>query len=118
MESLLRLSCSTLTIEQGYDDEYTLPPIIEELRGRTKIFQIFFRTRATVIDAIVSHIFNDDNATTPPPSRPPSITLDPITPDPKIAGTRYKYFFFTIIFQKKKTITLFLTFVSYIILLV
>ena len=86
MQSLLRVSYSTLTIEQGYDDEYTLPLIIEELRGQTKIFQIFFRTRGGLIDTIVAQIFDDNEAATPPPSR----RLDPITPDPMRADTKCK----------------------------
>ena len=112
MQSLLRVSCSTLTIEQGYDDEYTLPLIIEQLRGRTKKFQIFFRTHGVLIDTIVAQSFDDDEAPTPPPSAPSSTTLDPVTSDPKMAGTRHEIIF-TIIFQKKKiSITLFLTFLS------
>ena len=87
---LLRVSCSTLAIDQGYTDEYRLPPIIEEQRGWTKNFQIYFRTRGVVIDTIVAQIFYDDKAATPPPSPPTPIILDPITSDPKMAGTRYK----------------------------
>ena len=33
MQSLVKVSYATLTIDQGHDDEYTLPPIIEELKG-------------------------------------------------------------------------------------
>ena len=57
MQSLVRISYATLTIDQGHDDEYTLPPVIEELKGQTKIFQIFFRTRGAIIDTIVAQIF-------------------------------------------------------------
>ena len=54
MQSLLRVSCATLTIEQGHDDEYTLSPIIEEPIGQSKIFEIFFRIRGGLIDTIVA----------------------------------------------------------------
>ena len=79
-----------LAIEQGYTDKYKLPPIIKDQIGQTKIFQLYFRTRVALIDAIVAQIFDDDEAATPPPSSPPQITLDPITSDPNLAGTRYK----------------------------
>ena len=85
MQSLLRVSSSTLTIEQSYDNEYKLPPIIEELRGQTKNFQIFFRTCGALVDTIVVQIFDDDEAATPLPSPSPSRRLDPITPNPKLA---------------------------------
>ena len=107
IQSLLRVSCSTLTIEQGYDDEYRLPPIIEQQRRTTKIFQIFFRTRDALIDTVVAQSFNDDEAATPPSSLPPSTTLDPITPDPKMASSKYQNLFKTI----------FYAFISYRILL-
>ena len=43
MQSLLRVSCSTLTNEQGYDDEYTLPPIIEQQKDNNKNFSNIFQ---------------------------------------------------------------------------
>ena len=67
---------------------------------KTKVFQIFFRTRDALIDTIVAQIFEDDEAATPPPSPPPLIKLDPITSDPKRVVTRYKTIF-TIILKKK-----------------
>ena len=88
MQSRIRVACLTLTIEEGYIDEFRIHPIIEQLRGYTKIFQIYFRTRGTVINTIVAKIFEDDGAITPPPSPPPPTTLDPITPDPKRSAAR------------------------------
>ena len=79
-----------LAIEQGYTDEYILPLIIKQQIDQTKIFQLYFRTRGTLINAIVAQIFYDDEAATPPSSPPPPIALDPTTPDPKMAGTKYR----------------------------
>ena len=101
MQSLLRVSCSTLTSNQGHDNESALPPIIEELRRQTKIFQIFFRTRGSLIDTIVAQIFEDNETTTPLPSPPPSWRLDPITPEPMRASTRYNTIF-TIVLNNAK----------------
>ena len=88
-----------LAIEQGYTDEYVLPPIIEEQIDKTKIFQVYFRPRGGLIDTTVSTIFDNDEATAPPTS-PLSATLIPITSNPDMTETRYKLFF-VILFNKK-----------------
>ena len=75
-----------LAIEQGYTDEYILPLIIKQQIDQTKIFQLYFRTRGTLINTIVAQIFDDDEAKTPPPP----IALDPITLDPKMVGSRHQ----------------------------
>ena len=115
MQSLLRVSCAILIIDQDYHDEYTLPPVIEAFRGQTKIFQIFFRTRGALIDTIVGQIFEDDDATTPPPSPSPPRRLYLITPDLTRAGPRYITIFRKILINKK--IVLFITLISYKFLL-
>ena len=76
-----------LAIEQDYTDEFMLPPIIKEQIGQTNILQLYFCTRGALIDAIVSQIFDDDEAATPPLS---PTTLNPNTPDSDVAGTRYR----------------------------
>ena len=80
------------------------------IKRNNKNFQIFFRTRGALIDTVVAQIFDNDQAVTPPPSPPsipPSTTLDPITPNPKMASSRYQNLFKTI----------FHAFISYRILL-
>ena len=42
MQSLVRVSCSILAIEESYTDEFRLPPIIEEQRGWAKNFLDLF----------------------------------------------------------------------------
>ena len=101
MQSLIRVSCAILTIDQDYHDKYTLPLVIEALRGQTKIFQIFFRTRGALIDTIVAQIFEDDDAATPPPSPSPPRRLDPITLDPTKIDLRYITIFRKILMKKK-----------------
>ena len=71
-----------MTIEECYTDESIIPPVIDQQRGQTKIFQIYFWTLDAIIDTIVSKIFNDDQMVSPLLS--PSITTssDKMTSDP------------------------------------
>ena len=101
-----------LAIEQGYTDEYVLPPIIEEQIGKTKIFQVYFRPRGGLIDTTVSTIFDDDKAARPPASPLSATTLILITVDTDVTETRYKLIFVTI-FNKKKLFIQFLIFTCY-----
>ena len=108
MQSLVRVSYAIFTIDQDYHNEYTLPPVIEALRGQTKIFQIFFRTRGALINTIVAQIFEDDDVATPPPSPSPPRRLDQITPDPTRASPKYITIFRKILIKQKKIIVLFI----------
>ena len=80
---LIKRVCSTLTIDEGFTDPSVIPPIIEQLRGQTKVFQIYFKTRETTLNAIVSKIFYEQVLETPALPPPTTKSLDPITPIPK-----------------------------------
>ena len=77
-----------MTIEEGYTDQSIIPPIIEQQKGQMKIFQVYFRWRGTLLDTVVSKIFEDDELATLLPSPPTAISLDPTTSDPKQLATR------------------------------
>ena len=79
---LIKKPCSTLTIDEGFTDPLVIPPIIEQLKGQTKIFQIYFKTRGTTMTTIVSKVF-DEQPLEVPALLPPIIkSLDPKTPTP------------------------------------
>jgi len=66
-QALIKKPCSALTIDEGFTDPFTISPIIDQLRGQTKIFQIYFQRRGPQITAIVSKIFEDTELITAPP---------------------------------------------------
>ena len=66
-QALIKKPCSTLTIDEGFTDPFTIPPIINQLRNETKIFQIYFQRRGSQITAIVSKIFEETELITVPP---------------------------------------------------
>ena len=65
--ALIKKSCSTLTIDEGFTDPFTIPPVINQLRGETKIFQIYFQRKGPQITTIVSKIFEETELITAPP---------------------------------------------------
>ncbi|XP_024019919.1 uncharacterized protein LOC112091184 [Morus notabilis] len=70
VQSLINKVCSTLTYDEGYTDRYMIPPILEEIRGISKIFVIQFQTRGAFIDKVILKTFNDEQ---------PQLYLSPIT---------------------------------------
>jgi len=66
-QALIKKSCSTLTIDEGFTDPFTIPPVINQLRGETKIFQIYFQRKGPQIATIVSKIFDETEFITAPP---------------------------------------------------
>jgi len=106
-QALIKKPCSALTIDEGFTDPYIIPPAIDQLKGQTKIFQIYFQQRGTQISTIVSKTFEDNEFALPPPQIPTATTteaklpppqmltasaIDPKTPDPKKLATRYCIF--------------------------
>ena len=80
---MIEKACSTLTIEKDHILQSIIPLIINQQRGQTKIFQVYFWSHCVLIDTVVSKIFEDNQITTPLPSSPTRTSLDPMTPDPK-----------------------------------
>ena len=76
-QALIKKPCSTLTIDEGFTDPFIISPIIAQLRGQTKIFQLYFQQRGPQINAIVSKIFEDIQAPTSPPKQLTIGTKDP-----------------------------------------
>jgi len=66
-QALIKKPCSTLTIDEGFTDPFTIPPVINQLRGETKIFQIYFQRKGPQITTIVSKIFEETELITAPP---------------------------------------------------
>ncbi|GMN27604.1 hypothetical protein TIFTF001_041055 [Ficus carica] len=60
VQSLINKPCSILTIQEGYTDPAVIPPILNQLKGMSKIFVIQFRPRGAFIDAVVIKSFDDD----------------------------------------------------------
>ena len=56
---LIKNPCSTLTMDEGFTEPSVILPIIEKLKGQSKIFQIYFKTRRAMLNAIVSKVFDD-----------------------------------------------------------
>ena len=52
-QSMIRKTCLALTIEECYIDQSIILPIIDQQRGQTKIFQVYFRPCGALIDAVV-----------------------------------------------------------------
>ena len=80
---LVKKPCSTLTIDEGFTDASIIPPTIEQLKGQTKIFQIYFKVRGSTTNFVASKVFDDqlpEILSLSPPSAP---TLNPKTPMPK-----------------------------------
>ena len=72
-QALIKKPCSTLTIDEGFTDSFTISPIISQLRGQTKIFQLYFQQRGSQTNAIVSKIFEDTEPLPLPTSTSTSI---------------------------------------------
>ena len=60
VQSLINKHCSILTIQEGYTDSTVIPPILNQLKGMSKIFIIQFRLRDAFIDAVIVKTFDDD----------------------------------------------------------
>ena len=104
VKSLVNKSCSILTIQEGYTDPNLIPPLIDQLKGMSKIFMIQFRPRGAFIDATVIKTFDDDESQillpTPPIESPkdtilPLASLDPETPLPETKKSLKKQLFVT-----------------------
>ena len=80
---MIKKTCSTLIIEEGYIDQSIIPPIIDQQRGHTKIFQVYFRSRGALIDTIISKNFYDDQISILLPSPLATTCLDPMMSDLK-----------------------------------
>ena len=89
VQSLINKPCSILTIQEGYTDPTVIPPILNQLKGISKIFVIQFRLRGAFIDVVIVKTFDDDiqpmllatPTTTSFEELPPSsISIDPETP--------------------------------------
>ena len=89
VQSLVNKPSSILTIQEGYTDLNIIPPLIDQLKGMSKIFLIQFRPRGAFIDTTVIKTFDDDESQMSLPSPPiespkytptPLASLDPETP--------------------------------------
>ena len=89
VQSLVNKYCSILTIQDGYTDPNIIPPLLDQLKGMSKIFSIQFRSRGAFIDATVIKTFDDDESPillhaspneSPKHIPPPLTSLDPETP--------------------------------------
>ena len=92
VQSLVNKACSILTIQEGYTDPNIIPPLIDQLKGMSKIFLIQFRPRGAFIDTTVIKTFEDDESQmllpAPPIDSPkdmpqPLTSLNPETPLPE-----------------------------------
>ncbi|GMN48561.1 hypothetical protein TIFTF001_017721 [Ficus carica] len=104
VQSLINKPCSILTIQEGYTDPTVIPPILNQLKGISKIFVIQFRLRGAFIDAVVVKTFDDDmqQMLLPTPTTTSivelpssSISLDPKTPQLETKKTTKKQLIFT-----------------------
>lgn len=104
VQSLVNKACSILTIQEGYTDPNIIPPLLDQLKGMSKIFLIQFRPRGAFIDATVVKTFDDDESrmSLPPPAikspkyiPTPLTSLDPETPLPETKKDVKKQFFIT-----------------------
>ncbi|GMN59219.1 hypothetical protein TIFTF001_028311 [Ficus carica] len=104
VQSLVNKPCSMLTIQEGYTDPNLIPPLLDQLKGMSKIFLIQFRPRSAFIDATVIKTFDDDESQMllPTPSIesskdtiPPVASLDPETPPPETKKSLKKQLFVT-----------------------
>ena len=59
VQALIKKPCSTLTIDENFTDPFIIPPIIDLIRGQSKIFQIFFQQRGTQMSTLIFKIFED-----------------------------------------------------------
>ncbi|XP_050131979.1 uncharacterized protein LOC126608190 [Malus sylvestris] len=67
-EKMLRVSCHTLVIEDGYDNPFILPPLLKTLVGETKQFQIYFGNQNTDFgktDFIINGLLHDQDLSNP-----------------------------------------------------
>ena len=113
VQSLINKPCSVLTIQEGYTDPTIIPPILNQLKGMSKIFVIQFRPRGAFIDAVIIKIFDDNiqplslpaPTTMPAEEIPPSIaSFDPETPQLGSKKTTKKQLTFTEpIFEEEKS---------------
>ncbi|XVE84963.1 hypothetical protein DITRI_Ditri17bG0054000 [Diplodiscus trichospermus] len=63
-QALIKKSRWTLTMEDRHTDQQTLPPIIDELKGLTRIFQLYFGPKGITTkkpDFVVSKFFYNDS---------------------------------------------------------
>ncbi|GMN55360.1 hypothetical protein TIFTF001_024482 [Ficus carica] len=104
IQSLVNKPCSILTIQDGYTDPNIIPPLLDQLKGISKIFSIQFRPRGAFIDATVIKTFDDDETQmllpAPPTESPkdipaPLASLDPETPLPETKKGIKKQLFLT-----------------------
>ena len=104
VQSLINKPCSILTIQEGYTDPTIVPPILNQLKGISKIFVIQFRLRGAFIDAVIIKTFDDDiqPMLLPAPTttsfeeiQPSSISIDPETPQLGSKKTAKKQLIFT-----------------------
>ena len=113
VQSLINKPCSVLTIQEGYTKATVIPPILNQLKGISKIFVIQFRPKGAFIDAVIVKTFDDDiqpmslpaPTTTPSEEIPPSMTaFDPETPQLGDKKTTKKQLTFTEpTFEEKKS---------------
>ncbi|GMN67179.1 hypothetical protein TIFTF001_036243 [Ficus carica] len=87
-------------IQEGYTDPTIIPPILNQLKGISKIFVIQFRLRGAFIDAVIVRTFDDDvqPMLLPAPIMtsleeipPTSISIDPKTSQLGGKKTAYLY---------------------------
>ncbi|GMN31389.1 hypothetical protein TIFTF001_049679 [Ficus carica] len=104
VQSLINKPCSILTIQEGYTDPTVIPPILNQLKGISKIFVIQFRPRGVFIDAVIVKSFDDDiqPLSLPAPTTMPSkeaassvISFDPETPQVEGKKTAKRQLTFT-----------------------
>ena len=104
VQSLINKPCSILTIQEGYNDPTVIPPILNQLKGMSKIFVLQFRPRGAFIDAVIIKSFDDDvqPLSLPAPTTVPStetissiISFDPETPQVEGKKTAKRQLAFT-----------------------
>ena len=85
---LIKKPCSTLTIDERFTDPSVIPPIIEQLKGQSKIFQIYFKIRVATLNAIVSKVFDYQPLEMLALPSSTVISMNPKTPAPKQVTVR------------------------------
>ncbi|XP_050113834.1 uncharacterized protein LOC126592125 [Malus sylvestris] len=82
-EKILRVSCHTLVMQEGYEDPFVAPPILANLVGQSKSFRVSFGNQNNnfeEIDFIVHGLLEDK-----PLSEPTIPSIKPQTPASTVA---------------------------------